>query len=258
MATPSPRAPGRIRRAQEDLAEAPGREHGRAREETPDPPGRLLEHVGPRAGRRVVDREAVGAVVLRGQQVDRGVAGEEGDVAVRLELAHERFADRLPGRVGGVHDPRQGVAALEPEGQIPRGRPVEGDAELLDQEPVDEAGAFPREDLDRGRAAQTRPRPMDVLGEPLRGVPGTAIDDPALRVPGVRFPRRRGAGDSTTDTPASASSRATVPPAMPQPTTRTSLSTVSFTPPSARSRASAGPSAAPGRGSPRGSRSASA
>src|SRR5919107_1261031 len=127
------------------------------------------------------------ATAARDDEIQDLHSRQEGYALLGSYRAGEGVLDLTSRRVPGVHDARHGVGALEGKMQPlePIRVAVEGDLEVLDQEPAHERRTFQRDELRGGPAAP--PRPEDVPDEQPRRVVRAGAGYAALRVAGVRL-----------------------------------------------------------------------
>ena len=177
--------PARVRRVQVDAAQAAGREDGLLRQQRLHLPGRLIEDVCADAGRRRVDVERVARVVGEGEQIHRGLSGEDRRARLAAHGREHGLLDGAPGAVGVMDDAREGVRGLGREVKLAARQAVERHTGVVDQELLDQARALAAEQLHRRRIAEAGASRHDVGRQPLRGVAGPPVDDAALRLPGV-------------------------------------------------------------------------
>ncbi len=147
---------GRIGRVKKDPPEASGCQDGLPGHERLDAPRLVVEHVGPDAGRRRVHVARVARMVRQGQQIDRAPAGEHGHVRLPQDGGQHRLLDRSPRRVFVVNDACDGVRSLGRQIEPAVIVPVEGHADVVDEQLLDQPGALAAEKLDGGGFAEPR------------------------------------------------------------------------------------------------------
>ena len=153
----------RVRRVAVDLADAAGREHDGRRRKRLDALPVDVERV---------DAVAAGGLVAvemaRGDQVDRHPALAHRDVRVAAGAGEERLVDRPAGRVGGVGDAPDGVAALPRQVQAQRPLGIRRERHALLDEPLDRLAAVLGDEARRVL--------VDQAGPGLLGVADVEVD----------------------------------------------------------------------------------
>ncbi len=171
----------RVRRTQVDLSQAAGGEHRLAREDATHADGFLVEDVGADARTRVVDRQAVEALVRRRQQVHGGMPREQRHIGMGLQRLDEREFDGLARVVGGVGDARHAVAALQRQRKGAVRIAVECDVHAVEQNTLERAGPVFGQKAHGLRVAMAGPCALDVLSQQIGGVLDALVDNAALR-----------------------------------------------------------------------------
>ncbi len=183
----------RVGGAQEDLAQAAGRQHRLARQNALHLARRLVKDIGPHAGAFVVDRQPVARVVRRREQLHRRMARKQGDVGVAAHGVEQRDLDGLARGVRGVDDARQAVPALQRQRERPARRAVEADLYPLQQDAAQHIRPVLRHDLHGARVTAPVAGAQDILRQQRRRVILAPVDDAALRPIGVAVFRLGGA-----------------------------------------------------------------
>ena len=154
---------GRIRRAQEDLAQAAGGQHGGAGEAAIDLAGALVVDVRADARQRIVHGAPIAALVRRRQQVDGGVVREQANARMRAQRLDQLVLDGTAGGIGGVHDAGNRVPSFPAQREAAVGRAIERHAELVDQDRLDERRALVGKGANRLLVAKAGAGIDDVL-----------------------------------------------------------------------------------------------
>ena len=132
---------------------------------------------------------AIQRVVGGGQQVHRGVTGQEGDVRVGAHRLDQGDLDGLAGVIRHVQDARDRMAALARQRKLAVFGEIKLDRGTLEQDYVDALWALHGQDVHRDRVAVVVAGANDVLSQERRRVVHAPVDDTALRVERIRLLR---------------------------------------------------------------------